>query len=143
MIVESFCHNDTFEVGRKISAKSNGGSIYCLKGDLGVGKTVFTKGFAKGLGINQNVTSPTFTIVNIYYGRLTLYHFDVYKINEIEEMYDIGYEEMFFNDGVCLIEWAERIKDIIPEFAVWIDIRKDFSKGDDYRIISIEGEKNL
>ncbi len=143
MIVESFCQNDTFEVGRKISAKSNGGNIYCLKGDLGVGKTVFTKGFAKGLGINQNVTSPTFTIVNIYYGRLTLYHFDVYKINEIEEMYDIGYEEMFFNDGVCLIEWAERIKDIIPKFAVWIDIKKDFSKGDDYRIISIEGEKNL
>lgn len=139
MIIKSFCQNDTFELGKRISNKSESGSIYCLKGDLGVGKTVFTKGFAKGLGITQNVTSPTFTILNIYEGRLPLYHFDVYKINELEEMYDIGYEEMFFGYGVCLIEWAEKIKELIPEFAVWINIKKDFSKGENYRIINVEG----
>lgn len=138
MFIESFCPEDTFKLGKKLGAKAKKGDIYCLKGDLGVGKTVFTKGLAEGLDIKQNITSPTFTIVNIYEGRLPLYHFDVYRINEVEEMYEIGYEEMFFGDGVCLIEWAEIIEDIIPKSAIWIDIKKDYSKNEDYRIITVE-----
>lgn len=138
MFIESFCPEDTFKLGKKLGAKAKKGDIYCLKGDLGVGKTVFTKGLAEGLDIKQNITSPTFTIVNIYEGKLPLYHFDVYRINEVEEMYEIGYEEMFFGDGVCLIEWAEIIEDIIPKSAIWIDIKKDYSKNEDYRIITVE-----
>lgn len=138
MFIESFCPEDTFKLGKKLGAKAKKGDIYCLKGDLGVGKTVFTKGLAEGLDIKQNITSPTFTIVNIYEGRLPLYHFDVYRINEVEEMYEIGYEEMFFGDGVCLIEWAEIIEDIIPKYAIWINIKKDYSKNEDYRIITVE-----
>lgn len=138
MFIESFCPEDTFKLGKKLGAKAKKGDIYCLKGDLGVGKTVFTKGLAEGLDIKQNITSPTFTIVNIYEGRLPLYHFDVYRINEVEEMYEIGYEEMFFGDGVCLIEWAEIIENIIPKSAIWIDIKKDYSKNEDYRIITVE-----
>lgn len=138
MFIESFCPEDTFKLGKNLGAKAKKGDIYCLKGDLGVGKTVFTKGLAEGLDIKQNITSPTFTIVNIYEGRLPLYHFDVYRINEVEEMYEIGYEEMFFGDGVCLIEWAEIIEDIIPKSAIWIDIKKNYSKNEDYRIITVE-----
>lgn len=138
MFIESFCPEDTFKLGKNLGAKAKKGNIYCLKGDLGVGKTVFTKGLAEGLDIKQNITSPTFTIVNIYDGRLPLYHFDVYRINEVEEMYEIGYEEMFFGDGVCLIEWAEIIEDIIPKSAIWINIKKDYSKNEDYRIITVE-----
>lgn len=138
MFIESFCPEDTFKLGKKLGAKAKKGDIYCLKGDLGVGKTVFTKGLAEGLDIKQNITSPTFTIVNIYEGKLPLYHFDVYRINEVEEMYEIGYEEMFFGDGVCLIEWAEIIEDIIPKYAIWINIKKDYSKNEDYRIITVE-----
>lgn len=138
MFIESFCPEDTFKLGKNLGAKAKKGDIYCLKGDLGVGKTVFTKGLAEGLDIKQNITSPTFTIVNIYDGRLPLYHFDVYRINEVEEMYEIGYEEMFFGDGVCLIEWAEIIEDIIPKSAIWINIKKDYSKNEDYRIITVE-----
>lgn len=138
MNVESFSSCDTFKFGKKLGSKAINGSIYCLKGDLGVGKTVLTKGFAEGLEIKDYITSPTFTIVNIYEGRLTLYHFDVYRIEDIEQMYDIGYEEMFFGDGVCLIEWAELIEDLIPKEAIWIEITKDFQKGDNYRKITYD-----
>lgn len=140
MIIESFCYEQTFELGKKLGQKALKGDIYCIKGDLGVGKTVFTKGVAAGLGIKEDITSPTFTIVNIYEGKFTLYHFDVYRIGSIEQMEDIGYEEMFFGDGICIIEWAEIVKEIIPKEAIWIEIQKDFNKGEDYRKITIKGD---
>lgn len=140
MIIESFCYEQTFELGKKLGQKALKGDIYCIKGDLGVGKTVFTKGVAAGLGIKEDITSPTFTIVNVYEGKFTLYHFDVYRIGSIEQMEDIGYEEMFFGDGICIIEWAEIVKEIIPKEAIWIEIQKDFNKGEDYRKITIKGD---
>lgn len=140
MIIESFCYEQTFELGKKLGQKALKGDIYCIKGDLGVGKTVFTKGVATGLGIKEDITSPTFTIVNVYEGKFTLYHFDVYRIGSIEQMEDIGYEEMFFGDGICIIEWAEIVKEIIPKEAIWIEIQKDFNKGEDYRKITTKGD---
>ena len=114
------------------------GDVYCLDGELGVGKTVFTQGFAKGLGINEPINSPTFTIVQEYHdGRLPLYHFDVYRIGDITEMDEIGYEEYFYSEGVCLIEWGNLISEIMPENATYIKISKDLSKGFDYRKIEV------
>ena len=140
-------------LGEKLGREARAGQIYCLSGDLGVGKTVFTlsgdlgvgktvftKGFAKGLGITEHVTSPTFAIVNEYEGRLPLYHFDVYRISCEEEMEDTGYEEYFYGEGVCLVEWAELVKELIPADAVWITIEKDYTKDDDYRRITIRQE---
>lgn len=139
MIYESMSEKDTFEFGRKLGEKATAGQIICLDGDLGVGKTVFTQGFAKGLGIEDSVNSPTFTIIQIYdEGRLPLYHFDVYRIGEPEEMYEIGYEEYFFGEGVCLIEWSKLIEELIPDEAIKVTIEKDLSKGLDYRKISVE-----
>jgi len=138
LIYESYTAKDTEEIGRKLGEEAKAGALYCLIGDLGVGKTVFTKGFASGLGVREHVTSPTFTIINEYHdGRLPFYHFDVYRIEDSEEMYEIGYEEYFYNDGVCLIEWANLIDDIIPEEATWITIEKDLEKGLDYRLITL------
>lgn len=129
---------ETMAIGKEIGENASSGQIYCLVGDLGVGKTVFTKGFAKGLGIKDHITSPTFTIVNEYKGsKMPFYHFDVYRIEEIEEMDEIGYEEYFFGEGVTFIEWANYIEEIIPEEAVWIYIDKDLSKGTEYREIII------
>lgn len=120
--------------------KAEKGQIYCLLGDLGVGKTVFTKGFAEGLGINEHITSPTFTIVNEYYtDKLKFNHFDVYRIDDPDEMYEIGYEEYFYNDAVCLVEWADLIKELMPKEAIWINIEKDLDKGIDYRKITVGG----
>lgn len=125
-------------MGRKLAEEARPGQIYCLDGDLGVGKTVFTQGFAEGLGISEPVNSPTFTILQEYgEGRMPLYHFDVYRIGDAEEMEEIGYEDCFYEDGVCLIEWARLIEEIIPDTAVWITITKDPEKGMDYRRISI------
>ena len=139
MIYESMSEKDTFEFGRKLGEKATAGQIICLDGNLGVGKTVFTQGFAKGLGIEDSVNSPTFTIIQIYdEGRLPLYHFDVYRIGEPEEMYEIGYEEYFFGEGVCLIEWSKLIEELIPDEAITVTIEKDLSKGLDYRKISVE-----
>ena len=139
MIYESMSEKDTFEFGKKLGEKATAGQIICLDGDLGVGKTVFTQGFAKGLGIEDSVNSPTFTIIQIYdEGRLPLYHFDVYRICEPEEMYEIGYEEYFFGEGVCLIEWSKLIEELIPDEAITVTIEKDLSKGLDYRKISVE-----
>ena len=139
MIYESMSEKDTFEFGKKLGEKATAGQIICLDGDLGVGKTVFTQGFAKGLGIEESVNSPTFTIIQIYdEGRLPLYHFDVYRIGEPEEMYEIGYEEYFFGEGVCLIEWSKLIEELIPDEAITVTIEKDLSKGLDYRKISVE-----
>lgn len=136
-ILESFSAEETFAVGRKLGEEAKAGGVYCLSGDLGVGKTVFTKGFAVGLGITGPVNSPTFTILEEYNGRLPLYHFDVYRIEEPEEMEEIGYEDFFYGDGVCMIEWAELIEEILPTDAVRIRIEKDLSKGTEYRKITI------
>ena len=116
MIYEVYSEEETRKIGYELGEKAAKGEIYCLQGDLGVGKTVFTKGFAQGLNITEHITSPTFTIVNEYHsGRIPFYHFDVYRIGDVEEMFEIGYEEYFYGDGVCLIEWAELITDILPD----------------------------
>lgn len=140
MVYESKCPQDTFELGRKLGAQARPGQVYCLDGDLGVGKTVFTQGFAQGLGIAGPVNSPTFTIVQQYEdGRLPLYHFDVYRIGDISEMDEIGYEDCFYGDGVSLIEWSSLIEEILPETAVHVTIEKDLEQGFDYRRIRVEG----
>ena len=140
MIYETMSPKETFELGKKIGLEAKAGEIICLDGDLGVGKTVFTQGFAKGLGIDEAVNSPTFTIIQEYdEGRLPLYHFDVYRIGDPEEMYEIGYEEYFFGEGVCLIEWSKLIDELIPEEAINIEIDKNLEKGLDYRKITVEG----
>ena len=138
MVVETFGAEETFALGRKIGEAAVPGQVYALNGDLGVGKTVFTQGVAKGLGIEGAVSSPTFTILQIYEeGRLPFYHFDVYRIGCVEEMDEIGYEDYFYGDGVCIIEWAELICELIPDTAVRITIEKDLEKGFDYRKITI------
>ena len=138
-VYDSFSEEMTFEIGKKLGEKADKGEIICLEGDLGVGKTLFTKGFAEGLNIEENIDSPTFTIVQEYTeGRLPLYHFDVYRIGDISEMDEIGYEDYFFGEGVCLIEWASRIEELIPESAIHIIIEKDMSKGFEYRRVVVE-----
>ena len=140
MIYETNSEKETFELGKNLGEQAKAGQIFCLNGDLGVGKTVFTQGFAKGLGIEENVNSPTFTIIQVYEeGRIPLYHFDVYRIGNPEEMYEIGYEEYFFGEGVCLIEWSKLIDELIPEEAINIEIDKNLEKGLDYRKITVEG----
>lgn len=139
MRTETFSPEETFELGRKIGSEARPGDVFTMVGDLGVGKTVFTQGVAAGLGITEPVSSPTFTIVQVYEGgRLPFYHFDVYRIGDIEEMEEIGYEDYFYGDGVTMIEWANLIEEILPEFYREIRIEKDLEKGFDYRIITIE-----
>lgn len=138
MIYETMSPKETFELGKKIGLEAKAGEIICLDGDLGVGKTVFTQGFAKGLGIDEAVNSPTFTIIQEYDGgRLPLYHFDVYRIGDPEEMYEIGYEDYFYGQGVCLIEWAKLIEELIPDEAKIVLIEKDLENGLDYRKITV------
>jgi len=140
MIIETTSPEDTQSLGEKIGQRAKKGQIFCLSGDLGVGKTVFTRGFAQGLLVEDKyITSPTFTIVNEYQGRLPFYHFDVYRISSLEEMDDTGYEEFFFGEGVSLVEWAELIEELIPKDAVWITIEKDLFIDDDYRKIIVRG----
>ena len=144
MIIETKNARETYEVGEKIGRKARPGQVYTLMGDLGVGKTVFTQGVANGLGITEPVSSPTFTIIQEYEeGRLPFYHFDVYRIGCIEEMDEIGYEDYFYGNGICLIEWANLIEEIIPEDAISITIEKDMEKGFDYRRIRIGGMEEL
>ena len=139
MIYDSYSFEETFELGKRIGKESKAGSVYTLVGDLGVGKTVFTQGVAAGLGIEEPVNSPTFTIVQVYdEGRLPFYHFDVYRIGDSEEMYEVGFEEYVYGDGVSLIEWANLIEDILPDHYVSVLIEKDLEKGFDYRRITIE-----
>ncbi|MCH5266001.1 MAG: tRNA (adenosine(37)-N6)-threonylcarbamoyltransferase complex ATPase subunit type 1 TsaE [Lachnospiraceae bacterium] len=138
MIKVSMGEQDTFQLGRALGAQVQPGEIFLLEGELGVGKTVFAKGFADGLGIGEPITSPTFTILQEYeQGRLPLYHFDVYRIADVEEMYELGYEGYFFGEGVCLIEWASRIQELLPPECRRIFIEKDLEKGFDYRRITI------
>ena len=139
-MIETFRAEETFALGKKIGEAIRPGTIISLVGDLGVGKTVFTQGVAKGLGIHEPVNSPTFTIMQVYEnGRLPFYHFDVYRIGDAEEMDEIGYEDCFYGEGVCLVEWPERIGEILPEEAVRVRIEKDLEKALDYRRITIEG----
>ena len=137
--IETFSEKETFLVGKNLGEKARLGQVYALLGDLGVGKTILTKGFAEGLGITESVCSPTFTILQIYEeGRMPFYHFDVYRIGDIEEMDEIGYEDCFYGQGVCLVEWANLIEEIMPQETVWITIEKDLDKGFDYRRITIK-----
>lgn len=139
MVIETWSPKETFAIGEKIGREAAPGQVYTLNGDLGVGKTVFTQGVAAGLGIKEPVNSPTFTIVQVYEeGRLPFYHFDVYRIGDIEEMEEIGYEDYFYGEGLCMIEWAQLIEEIIPENARHITIEKNLAKGFDYRRITIE-----
>ena len=138
MIRETNSERETYELGLAMGREARPGEVYTLIGDLGVGKTVFTKGLAAGLGIKEPVSSPTITILQEYEeGRLPFYHFDVYRIGDVEEMDEIGYEDYFYGDGVCLIEWADLIREILPEHYKEIRIEKDLDKGFDYRRISI------
>lgn len=138
-IIESFSPEETLELGRKMGREARPGDVYTLIGDLGVGKTVFTQGIADGLEIDDSICSPTFTIVQVYEeGRMPFYHFDVYRIGDIEEMDEIGYEDYFYGEGLCMIEWANLIEEIIPEHHKEITIEKDLEKGFDYRKITIK-----
>lgn len=138
MIVETYSEKETFEFGEKLGREAKPGQIYALLGDLGVGKTIFTKGVASGLSITEPVNSPTFTIVQVYdEGRLPFYHFDVYRIGDVEEMDEIGYEDYFFGEGISLVEWANLIEEIMPESTQWVTIEKDLTKGFEYRKITI------
>ena len=133
------CPEDTFELGRSLGEAAKAGQVYTLIGDLGVGKTVFTQGFAAGLGLTEPVNSPTFTILQIYEeGRLPFYHFDVYRIGDVEEMEEIGYEDCFYGQGVSMIEWANLIEEILPEHYRRVTIEKNPEKGFDYRRILLE-----
>lgn len=136
MIFESFSAEETWAFGKKLGEKALPGEVYCLDGDLGAGKTVFTQGFAAGLSVEDYVNSPTFTIVREYSGRLPLYHFDVYRIGDSSEMDEIGYEDYFYGQGVTLIEWPSLIPDLIPDNAHWIRITRDNDRGFDYRRIA-------
>ena len=138
MIIETNNAKETFELGVQIGREAKAGDVYTLVGDLGVGKTVFTQGLAKGLEIEEPISSPTFTIVQVYEeGRLPFYHFDVYRIGDVEEMDEIGYEDYIYGQGVCLIEWSNLIEEILPEKRREITIEKDLEKGFAYRKITI------
>lgn len=139
VIKETNSKEETFLFGKELASKAVAGETYCLDGDLGTGKTVFSQGFAVGLGIDEIISSPTFTILKEYHeGRLPMYHFDVYRIGSDEEMDEIGYYDKIDGDGVCLIEWSTLIQDILPKQHIKITIEKDPEKGFDYRKITIE-----
>jgi tRNA threonylcarbamoyladenosine biosynthesis protein TsaE len=138
VVYETHSEEETAALGERLGQQALPGQVFCLNGDLGVGKTVFTKGFAKGLGIDEVISSPTFTIKKSYEeGRIPLCHFDVYRIEDEDEMEEIGYEDEFYGDGVSLVEWAENIRGILPEDAVEVTIEKDLEKGFDYRRITV------
>ena len=139
MVIETRSPEETFQLGEELGRKAAPGQVFTLTGDLGVGKTVFTQGLAKGLGIEEPVNSPTFTIVQVYEeGRLPFYHFDVYRIGDVEEMEEVGFDDYVMGDGVSLIEWADLIKEILPEKRTEIRIEKDLEQGFDYRKITVE-----
>lgn len=137
-VLETRNPEETFELGKSLGKAAYAGQVCTLIGDLGVGKTVFTQGFAAGLGVDGPVSSPTFTILQIYDGHLPFYHFDVYRIADVEEMEEIGYEECFYGEGVSLIEWANLIEEILPEQYTRITIEKDLEQGFDYRRITLQ-----
>lgn len=139
MVIESYSPQETLELGRQLGRNAKPGEVYTLIGDLGVGKTVLTQGIAEGLEITEPICSPTFTIVQVYEeGRMPFYHFDVYRIGDVEEMEEIGYEDYFYGDGLTMIEWANLIEEILPKHYRRITIEKDLEKGFDYRKITIQ-----
>ena len=136
---ESGTPEETYEFGMKMGREAVPGQVYTLNGDLGAGKTVFAKGFAKGLGIEDTVSSPTFTILQVYEsGRYPLYHFDVYRIADSSEMDEIGFDEYIYSEGISLIEWADNIEDILPDKYIRVDLTRDLEKGFDHRNIKVE-----
>jgi tRNA threonylcarbamoyladenosine biosynthesis protein TsaE len=141
--IETHSFEETVEFGKRLGAKLESGDVICLSGDLGTGKTALTNGIAKSLGIDSYITSPTFTLVNEYEGRLPLYHFDVYRISDPDEMFDIGFEEYLNGEGITIIEWGEQINEILPKEIIRVNIKKNLEKGFDIREISVEfiGEK--
>lgn len=144
-IYETRGQDETFALGQKVGERALAGSVYCLKGDLGAGKTVFAKGMARGLGVEEDVVSPTFMILREYAntkesGHLPFYHFDIYRLQEEEELFDIGFDEYTSMGGICLIEWADQLPGAMPKGSIWIEIEKDPAKGEDYRRITIEQE---
>ena len=145
MNYETRCAQETFALGEKLGKTARPGQVYALSGGLGVGKTVFTQGLAAGLGIQGPVCSPTFTILQVYEeGRLPFYHFDVYRIGDVEEMDEIGYEDCFYGQGVCLVEWADLIREILPAQTIRVEIEKNLEREDyDYRSITIEGMEGV
>ncbi|MCI9547493.1 MAG: tRNA (adenosine(37)-N6)-threonylcarbamoyltransferase complex ATPase subunit type 1 TsaE [Lachnospiraceae bacterium] len=140
MKYETGSAQETYALGEKLGESALPGQVYALNGGLGVGKTVFSQGLAAGLGVGGPVCSPTFTILQVYEdGRLPFYHFDVYRISDVEEMEEIGYQDCFYGKGVCLVEWADLIKEILPEGTIYVSIEKDFAKEDyDYRVITVD-----
>ena len=141
-VIESYSAKETRELGKKLGQQAKPGEVYTLVGDLGVGKTVLTQGIAEGLGITEAICSPTFTIVQVYEeGRMPFYHFDVYRIGDIEEMDEIGYEDYFYGDGLSLIEWSNLIQEILPEKRTDITIEKNLEKGFDYRKITLQEQQ--
>lgn len=139
MVYETNSPEETFDLARQLGEQAKPGIVYTLTGDLGVGKTVFAQGLAQGLGIEEPINSPTFTIVQVYdEGRLPFYHFDVYRIGDIGEMDEIGYEDYFYGNGVCLVEWAELIEELLPKNRTQLLIEKDLQKGFDYRRITLQ-----
>lgn len=139
MIIETRSAKETYQLGYEIGQKAKAGDVFTLIGDLGVGKTVFTQGMADGLEISEPISSPTFTIVQVYdEGRLPFYHFDVYRIGDISEMDEIEFEDYIYGSGVSLIEWANLIEELLPEKRTEIQIEKNLEEGFDYRKITIE-----
>ena len=144
MIFETYEASETFALGERIGRAAKAGQVYTLVGDLGTGKTVLSQGIGSGLDIDESISSPTFTIIQEYdSGRMPFYHFDVYRIGDVYEMEEIGYEDYFFGEGICLVEWADLIKEILPEEVISISIEKNLEKGFDYRRITIEGMTSL
>ena len=142
MVIETYSAKETFDFGEKLALNAKSGDVFTLEGDLGCGKTVFSQGFAKGLDVKDNICSPTFTILQEYYsGRLPFYHFDVYRISDVEEMDEVGFDDYVYGDGVCLIEWANIIEEILPKNRIEVVIEKDLEKGFDYRKITVTGGK--
>ncbi len=140
MTIETYSEQETRAFGERLGEKAGAGQVYALEGELGAGKTVLAQGVATGLGIKEPVCSPTFTILQIYEGgRLPLYHFDVYRIEDIDEMEEVGYDDYFYGEGVCLIEWSDLIAALLPPQAIRIRIERDLKQGFDYRKITIEG----
>lgn len=137
-VIETNDAEETYALGKELGEQAAAGAVFTLNGDLGVGKTVFAQGFAEGLGIMEAVNSPTFTILQVYEeGRLPLYHFDVYRIEDPEEMYEVGFDDYLYGQGVCLIEWAEQVAELLPQKRTEITIEKDLTKDFSYRKITI------
>lgn len=140
--IETFSPEETLAFAKRLGKEAKAKEVYILSGDLGCGKTIISQGFGRGLEINEPIVSPTFTILQNYNsGRIPLYHMDVYRIVDIDEMEEIGYDDVFYGDGVCLIEWGELIEEILPKDSIWIKIEKDLSKGENYRLITVEGRQ--